>query len=286
MSDLIIYENVEGIAKIWLNRPERENAISRRLFLAFDAALDKALKDRSVRVIIIEGKGPRFCAGFDVSDPEACLKANEDGVVDWEDRRENTQEEIDLWMKMLNSRKPIICGIHGSVVGGGCAIALCADVLVAAEGTELDNSEFALGMSWTNYMPLDAWKMPMNIAKEKAFTGYPITCEEGIRYGLFNRVVPQEKVDAACMKIARRMLKLAPYTLTIHKEVYNTIYDLQGMKNIIPYTKEIFSIGLNLPGTKENEEMWGVAHDQGPEAMIEAFQKKLKELRAEEEAEL
>ncbi len=286
MNQPVIYEKIGGIAKIWLNRPEVNNKINRAMFLGLDKAISDAAKDEEVRVIIIAGKGENFCMGFDINDSEVSLNNNEDGTVRWEDRRQNTQEEIDLWMKIYNLSKPVIGVTQGVVMGGGVIIAFLCDCLIASEDTVFDNSEFALGLSYTNYIPFDAWKIPMNIAKEKAFTGYSLTAEEGYRLGMFNRVVKKEKTDAAAMKMANRMLKLAPYTLTMHKELYNMCYELQGIKSIIPFGKEVFNIALHLPGTAENEELWRTGREQGEEALYKILRQRLRDLKTEEQAEL
>ena len=281
-SDPIIYEKNDQIATIWFNRPEAGNRINRALFLGLDKAIDKAKADDDVRVVIIAAKGEDFCLGFDGSDPEACLGANETGEVSWTARRENTQEEIDLWMKIYDLPKPVIGVTQGRSMGGGVLLAFMCDCLIVDTDAEYDNSEFALGMNYTIYTPFDAWKLPMNIAKEKAFTGYSITAEEGYRHGMFNRVVPKDKTYAAALKLAKRMLKLAPYTLTIHKELYNMCYALQGIKNIVPYGKEVFNISLALPGTPENEELWRLAREEGGAAMEAKFREMLVALKEEE----
>lgn len=287
MSDRpILYEKVDGIGKIWLNRPNECNRITRKMFLALDAAVDQSLADPEVRVIILGAKGEHFCCGFDVSDPEASLNNNESGSVTWEDRRANTQEEVDLWMKILNARKPVIGALKGRVLGGGYMMALLCDCLVVADDTVMDNGEFALGMSYINYTPFEAWKLPMNVAKEKAFTGYPITAKEGFRLGLFNRVTTADKLDDCAMTLARRMLKLAPYTLTMHKELYSMAYNLKGIQNIMPFAKEIFNIALELPGTKENQEIWEFAREHPGGAVVDLFEDKLAELRKQELEEL
>ena len=285
MEKLVLFEKEDGIGKIILNRPEKKNQISRRLFLDLADAVDAALKDKEVRVIVFSGRGDSFCNGFDLGDPEACLNAGESGEVDWFDRKENTQEEIDLWMKIYNSPKPTIGAIKGDVVGGGYFMTLMFDCVVAAEGTMMENTEFAMGWAYTNYVPFEAWKIPMNIAKEKALTGYPITAKEGYRLGLFNRVVPVEEVEECAMALARRMLKLAPYTLQMHKELYNMAYSLQGITNIVPYAKEVFNIALHLPGTKENQELWENAR-KDPDKVLDTFNRMIKEIRREQMKEL
>ena len=285
MEKLVLFEKDGAIGKVILNRPEKRNQINRRLFLDLVEAVDQAIADKDVRVIVFSGKGDHFCNGFDPSDPEACLNAGESGEVDWFERKTNTQEEIDLWMKIYNCSKPTIGAIKGDVVGGGYFMTLMFDCVVAAEGTMMENSEFALGWAYTNYVPFEAWKIPMNIAKEKALTGYPITAHEGYRIGLFNRVVPVEELDECAMTLARRMLKLAPYTLSMHKELYNLAYSMQGILNIVPYAKEIFNIALHLPGTKENQELWENAR-KDPDGVLEQCNQLMKNIRKEQLEEL
>lgn len=285
MEKLVLFEKDGAIGKVILNRPEKRNQINRRLFLDLVEAVDQAIADKDVRVIVFSGKGDHFCNGFDPSDPEACLNAGESGEVDWFERKANTQEEIDLWMKIYNCSKPTIGAIKGDVVGGGYFMTLMFDCVVAAEGTMMENSEFALGWAYTNYVPFEAWKIPMNIAKEKALTGYPITAHEGYRIGLFNRVVPVEELEECAMTLARRMLKLAPYTLSMHKELYNLAYSMQGILNIVPYAKEIFNIALHLPGTKENQELWENAR-KDPDGVLEQCNQLMKNIRKEQLEEL
>lgn len=279
-SSQVLYEKDGEICRIWLNRPEEGNKISREMFLALSEAVDLAAHDPEVRVVIFAGKGDHFCSGFDAGDPEASLNNNEH--VDWMFRRENTQEEIDLWMKIYSMRKPTIGALKGSVLGGGWFMAMTFDCLIAAENTELNNLEFALGMGYTIYLPFDAYKIPMNIAKQKAFTGEATTAEEGLRWGLFNQVVPLEKLDAAATRLAERMLRLSPYTLTAHKEIYSMVYNLMGLPQVVPFAKETFNIGMELPGTPQNQAMWEYARKVGPEEFRRYFAQKIAEAGEED----
>ena len=284
-SSQVTYEKIVkengAIAKIMFNRPEEGNKINHKMFLALNEAIDEAMRDSQVRVVIFGGEGDHFCSGFDAGDPDTSLNNNE--TVDWMFRRENTQEEIDLWLKIYNMRKPTIGALKGSVLGGGWFMAMTFDCIIAAEGTTLDNLEFALGMGYTVYLPFDAYKIPMNIAKQKAFTGEVTTAEEALKWGLFNQVVPMEKLDAACMRLAERMLRLSPYTLTAHKEIYNMCYNMMGIQQVVPFARETFSIGMELPGTPQNQAMWQYAREVGPDKFREYFAQKIAEVKAEDE---
>ena len=281
----VVYQKIESpkgaIAKIMLNRPECGNLINGEMWTDFMEAVDLAAADRDVRVVIFGGYGDSFCDGFDTGDASVSLNANEGGVQ-FQDRRESTWEEVDTWLKIYNMRKPTIAMCQGQVLGGGWLIAMSCDCICAAETAIFDNTEYAMNMSYPLYLPWDAWKLPMNIAREKAFTAYTVTAQEGYRLGLCNRCVPVEQLDEVTMDMANRMLKLSPYTLLMHKEMYKMASDLQGMQQIIPFSKEIFNISMQLPGTPENEALWDIARKQGGDAMRAEFKRQALALREEE----
>lgn len=274
----VLYEKKDGIGIIRLNRPDVSNRINSALLHSLDQAVTTACADDEVRVIIVAANGNDFCGGFDITDKSSSLGPD----ATWEDRRKNTHEEIEVWMKILGSRKPFIGALKGWVIGGGYALALTCDCLVAADNTIMDNTEFAAGMAYVSYTPLEAWKLPMNIAKEKLFTGYSIAAEEGRRIGLINHVVPLEKVESCAFALAKRMLKLAPYTLTMHKAFTNMAYDLKGIKHIIPFAEEAFNISRTLPGTEENQRIWEYGTSHTGEELIQMTERLFAELREEE----
>ena len=86
------------------------------------------------------------------------------------------------------------------------------------------------------------------------------------------------------MALAERMLMLSHYTLTMHKEMYKMAYDMRGIQQIIPFSKEIFNISMQLPGTPENEALWEIAKTQGGAAMDAEFTRQARALREEERA--
>ena len=143
----VIYEKINtekgSIAKIMLNRPDHGNRIDGEMWHDFMEAVDLASADREVRVVIFGGIGEDFCCGFDTGDPSVSLNANEDGVISFADRRENTWEEVDTWLKIYNMRKPTICMAQGTVLGGGWLIAMSCDCICAAENAVFDNTEYA-----------------------------------------------------------------------------------------------------------------------------------------------
>ena len=272
MEPTIIYEKLDGIARIWLNRPEVRNSLSKQLLSEFDNTLDMAAQDPEIRVIIISGKGDHFCGGFDISLPSA--EAEESTM---ESNRQGVKRELDIWVKIWDIPKPFIAAVKGKVIGGGSMLMDLCDVVVAADNTVVDNSEFAFGLNFTLYFPVNAWKLPHNIYRELAYTGYKYTAQEGDKWGIFNRVVPVEELDETALKLAKRMLKLAPNTLMMHKEMLNHAYELQGIKQSIPFTRELFVLSRLSPGTEVNQRFWQILKEEGHKAAENDAIKRLEE---------
>lgn len=285
MSNTVLYEKVDGIAKITLNRPERGNAFIGEMITAFREALETAKKDNDIRVIVILGAGKDFCTGYDHADNSVIL-ASEGDVVPFDIRRPDTNNDVEFWTMAARLKKPVIAGVHGTIIGSGVWLTLMCDCVVAADDTEFHNLEYAIGLNYSDLLPLIHAKIPMNIAREFAYTGYPITPEVGLRYGLYNHVVPADQVEEATMKLAHRMLRLAPYTLTMQKEIADMAADRAGMFSTIPFSKEALNVGLTFVGTPESDAYWKYGKEHTPDELMQHFHDLMNGLREADDWEL
>lgn len=282
MSEPIIYEKVGQVAKIWLNRPEHGNTFTKKMLNQFEAALKQAEDDKDIRVIVLQGKGEHFNRGYDHSDSE-CILAAEGDVVPFEVRRRDTQNDVKYYFQLFDHTKPIIAGVRGDVMGSGVWLTVMSDCVIASTDTMFNNLEYAIGLNYSEPFPLQYWKLPMNIAMEFALTGYPMDAQTGHMYGLFNHVVEPDKVDEACMKLAHRMLRLAPYTLAMQHEIGTFAYELKGFKHIMPLAKAGIDAGLTITSTPESEEYWGYAKKHGKEALPGHFRELIDKLQSEDD---
>src|ERR1700753_2978783 len=117
-------EREGGIGILTLNRPERHNALNDELGEAFQAALDAYVVDESIRCIVLRGAGPSFCSGRDTSQ----LGQRARNETDYNFCLRHQQGRL----RQLDAPKPMIAALQGAVLGGGCEIALAADIRVAA----------------------------------------------------------------------------------------------------------------------------------------------------------
>ena len=128
-----------GITTLTLNRPERLNAINRRMIDELNLLLDAIAADPEVRAVVLTGAGRAFCSGFDLKEGAATPKQ---GIADW---RPVIQRDFDIILRFWHLAKPTIAAVHGHCIAGGCELALACDITVAAENTRFGEPELRFG---------------------------------------------------------------------------------------------------------------------------------------------
>ncbi|GAB3301022.1 crotonase/enoyl-CoA hydratase family protein [Epidermidibacterium keratini] len=229
----IAYETRDRKAYITLNRPERLNAINDQLPFEIASAVARANDDDDVRVIVIQGAGDSFCAGYDLKqyaeqDAEHGRWQQTDPwdpVRDYRQMRKNTDAFFTLW----RSLKPTIAKVRGYAIAGGSDIALCADILVMAEDARI------------GYPPARVWGCPTTAmwvyrlgaqrAKRMLLTGDTITGVEAEEWGLALEAVPEPELDSAVEALADRMSGMPTNQLVMQKMMINQAYDNMGLSS-------------------------------------------------------
>ncbi|WP_407312829.1 enoyl-CoA hydratase/isomerase family protein [Desulfosporosinus sp. SB140] len=214
----MVYETIlvkleEGIATVTLNRPEVLNALNNQVFndLA-DAALTLGADD-SVRVVIITGGSKVFAAGADIGQMVSAT------AVDVSTGDRPSRRAFHLIETMP---KPVIAAISGYALGGGCELALVADVRIAADNAQLGLPEIKLGIlpggGGTQRLPR---LIGSGRAKELIFSGDFINAEEAWRIGLVNKVVPADQLLEEAYKMAKRFAARGAIALNMAKLAVN-----------------------------------------------------------------
>lgn len=226
----LLYQKDGYLARIILNRPEKYNAFSLPMIRKWAEALQDALEDKNIRVIVVTAKGKAFCAGGDI---EAMLGgkgflASDDQGESWGDKAidrkralTNYIHKIALTLEMVD--KPIICGINGIAVGAGLDMALMCDIRVAA-----DDAQLSAGYVKAGLVPGDggAFYMPRLVGVAKAlellWTGDFISAYEAEKIGMVNKVVPAAELEQATLKMARKIADSPPVCVQmIKRAVYS-----------------------------------------------------------------
>ncbi len=220
------------VARLLLNRPERLNAINDETPREIRAAVEWAERNDDIHVIVVEGAGKGFCGGYDLVRYAEGAKQNQwtqenhpwDPMVDYAGMKRNTEDFMSLW----RCSKPTIAKIHGAAVAGGSDIALCCDLIVAADDARI------------GYMPTRVWGCPTPAmwtfklgpvrAKQLMFTGDMIDGRTAVAWGLANQSVPVAELEAAAMKLANRIAGVPKSHLAMHKMVVNQVMLNMGLE--------------------------------------------------------
>ena len=220
------------IARITLNRPERLNAIAHDMPREIREAVAWAEADAEVHVIVLDGAGRAFCAGYDLVEFGAGRAEHPcqqealpyDAMADYAAMKGYTEDFMSLW----RCRKPSIAQVHGYAVAGGSDIALCCDLLVMAEDARI------------GYMPTRVWGCPTTAmwtyrigparAKQLMFTGDTLAGTTAAQWGLANLAVPAPDLEAATLKLALRIAGVPRAHLAMHKMVVNQAMLSMGLE--------------------------------------------------------
>lgn len=219
VNDLLVECRTEGATRwLTLNRPAKRNAMSDALLDQLNAHLQAAIDDASVRTIVLRGAGPCFSAGRDlgnVGTGTAEAVRLEDGSLE-----ATVDVFTDTLRLLLRSPKPTIAAVHGFAVGGGQAICLASDFVVAEAGAKFGNVEMVHGFPAAMNTALLAHHVGRRIALEIAITGTLRSAADYQALGLVNRVCADGSLEDAAREFAELLNERAPWSVRRTKELF------------------------------------------------------------------
>jgi enoyl-CoA hydratase len=257
----IIYETEGPLAWITLNRPDKLNAISKPMVAELNAALDLALHDEQVRVILIKGEGRAFSAGFD-------LELDSDSKLTPEQELEALKQELytdfDLIMRFWDSPKPTIAAVHTYCLGGALEIAIACDLTLAATGCRFGEPEVKFGSG------IVALLLPYvcgpKRAKEMLLTGNDhISSEQAEAWGLVNRVVAAADLVDEARSLAREIAGNDQLAVRLTKQAVNRCYEIGRMREALKQALEL-NIVIESTETEESRTFNEILKKEGAKA--------------------
>jgi len=198
-------------ARITLNRPDRRNALSLDLLEELIAALGDIARQPATRAVVIEGAGPAFSAGHDLSEMIG--------------RDEEFFHELftacTVMMETIHELpQPVIAKVHGIATAAGCQLVASCDLALAAAGTHFATPGVNIGLFCTTPMVPVSRAVGRKRALEMLLTGEPIDAETALDWGLINRVVPADELEAEVMKLVESIARSSPYTVGTGKHAF------------------------------------------------------------------
>lgn len=222
MTDLVTIDKSGGIADVRLNRPEKYNALSPDMFKAIIEAGETLAEATDVRAVVLSGNGRGFCAGLDMASFQGMAGAPTKGsptgtLLKRDERPENqAQRPAYVWKRMP---VPVIAALHGVAYGGGCQIALGADIRFAAPDAKISIMEIKWGlvpdMSITQTL---RDLLPLDVAKELTFTARVLSGIDAREVGLVTHVADDPL--AAAMELAQEIAGKSPDAVRAGKKLY------------------------------------------------------------------
>jgi methylglutaconyl-CoA hydratase len=197
-------EREGGIARLWLNRPESHNALSAELGAELAATLHTLAHDAGVRVVILGGRGPSFCAGADI----AMMKAS--AAASFEQNMAEAERLGGMFAALGDFPKPVVARLHGSVLGGGVGLACACDIAVASDDAKFGLTEARLGILPALISPYVIRRLGDRHARELMLTGERFGAADALRVGLVHHVVPAAELDAKVHERAEELLRGGP----------------------------------------------------------------------------
>lgn len=211
----ILFEKIDAVAKITLNRPDSFNSFTREMALRMQDLLDQCKNDTEVRAVYITGNGKAFCAGQDIKellDPE-----NEVGMD-----RIVPEHYNPIIEKILNLPKPVVCAVNGVAAGAGANLALMCDVTLATASASFIQAFTKIGLIPDSG---GTYSLPRLIGFQKAIAlamlGDKVMADEAERMGMIYKYYPDDTFADDTFAIAVKLSKMPTKALAYTKELFN-----------------------------------------------------------------
>jgi len=252
--ETILYSSKGGVATVTLNRPDSLNTIVPPMPEDVEAAVELAVADPEVKVIVVRGAGRAFCAGYDFG---GGFRHWDDGLTtdgEWDPGKDfvaataqalaPTQKFMSVW----RAPKPVIAQVHGWCVGGGSDFALCADLVIASEDARIGTPYSRM---WGAYLSgMWIYRLGLAKAKEYALTGRSLSGVEAAEAGLINRAVPFERLEREVGEMAAALARIPASQLAAMKLVVNHAYENMGVASTQTLGPILDGLMRNTPDAK------------------------------------
>lgn len=234
----------EGVIRLEMNRPAARNAQNLQLTYDLNTALDYAVAEDSVKVIILSGADPVFSAGHDLrADTKNRAGVDFPPIGTWGGFAEPgahglmaREEEIYLQMtrRWRDLAKPTIAAVQGRCIAGGLMLAWACDLIIASEDTQFCDPVVTMGVCGVEWF-VHPFELGHRKAKEFLFTADQWSAAEAHRLGMVNHVVPRAELSSFVVEMAGRIARKPPFALKLTKQAVNGAVDAMGQPQALAH---------------------------------------------------
>ncbi|MCS6963117.1 enoyl-CoA hydratase [Thermoflexus sp.] len=237
----ILFETGGRIAFVTMNRPEKRNALSVAHMLELTECFQAIGEDRAIAVVILRGNGPVFCAGHDLTELVGRSPDFYRHVFEVCTRMMNTIQSIP---------QPVIAQVHGLATAAGCQLVATCDLAVASEDARFATPGVKIGLFCSTPMVAVSRNLPRKKMMEMLLTGEPISAQEALMYGLVNRVVPREALEAETRALAEKIAAASPFVVGLGKQAFYRQLEMP-QSQAYAYAQEVMALNAMAADAQE-----------------------------------
>ncbi len=239
---LVLRQDEAGVATLTLNRPKQYNALSQAMLGALQATLDAVAADKTVRVVVIAGAGPAFCAGHDLRE----MRAHTDPAF-----HQALFAQCGRVMLAINRLpQPVIARVHGIATAAGCQLVAACDLAVASDNARFATSGINVGL----FCATPGVALSRNLGRKQALelllTGDFIDAPTALRQGLINRVTPLDQLDATVWQLADSICSKSPLAIAMGKELFYRQLEM-GLEEAYACASQAMACNMNSEDARE-----------------------------------
>ena len=239
----VLARSDQGIAWLTLNRPSSRNALSTGMIEALISAFDSIAQTPSIRVVVLQGLGPAFCAGHDLKE----IRSMGYGP----DYAERLFARCALLMqKIIRLPQPVLARVHGVATAAGLQLVASCDLAIAADNCRFATPGVNIGLFCSTPMVALSRNVSRKHAMQLLLTGDLIDAETAFRMGIVNELVTESALDDAVLGLARKIASKSRSTLTIGKEAFYLQAEMP-LEAAYRYAGEVMAANLQTSDAQE-----------------------------------
>lgn len=202
----LLLELESGVLRIWFNRPETRNALTAQVVSELSAVLDAVREDRTIRALVLRGKGGVFCAGGDIAGFKASAEGGDAAAI-----ARGNRAFGGLMMQLNEQPQTLVMLVEGGAIGGGLGLCCVGDVTIVEKSTRLQLSETSLGIPPAQIAPFVADRIGLTQARRLMLTGARFDGAEAVRLGIGHLLADSaDALERLCQEVLAQIAKCAP----------------------------------------------------------------------------
>ncbi|MDO8605050.1 MAG: enoyl-CoA hydratase [Phaeospirillum sp.] len=232
---ILLHHVEDGVATLTLNRPEARNALSVALMTELERALTAISTDRSVKVVVLAASGPVFCSGHDLKEMRGL------------DGRDAVASVFTLCSRVMTGivrlPQPVIARVHGMATAAGCQLVASCDLAYASVEARFATPGVNIGLFCSTPMVALSRAVGRKQAMEMLLSGQPIDAATAEGWGLINRAVAPERLEAEVAAMAALIAAKSSYTVKVGKQAFYRQLEL-GLDDAYAHAAEVMTTNM------------------------------------------